>query len=153
MCFKLLTSQSLIIWVEEYYDQFTEAIKNFQHRWLSGQPQMHPMLDRFAQCLKDMRNFWDPLCADMMATVTFSFLHGNILENRADISQIKLRGPSILWPNWIRAMAGVATPLSLFIFPKSVCDDASKFLQAVPEIDRFIDYSNDVLSYVLPFLS
>jgi hypothetical protein len=149
MC--ILTSQSSIIWVEEHYDQFTQAIESFQHRWLSGQPQMHPMLDHFSQCLKDMRKFWDPLCADMMISSTFYFLYGNILENRADISQMKLRGPSILWPNWVRAMTGVATVISLFVFPKSACDDVSKFLQAVPEIDNWINYTNDILSYVFPF--
>jgi hypothetical protein len=147
-------TKSSIIWVEEHYDQFTEAVESFQYRWLSGQPQMHPMLDRFSQCLKDMRKFWDPLCADMMVSSTFYFLYGNILENRANISQMKLHGPSILWPNWVREMTGVATVISLFIFPKSACDDVSKFLQAVPEIDKWINYSNDILSCVFsPFLS
>jgi hypothetical protein len=110
------------------------------------------MLDRFVECLMDMRKFWDPLCADLIISGSFYFIHGCLFESRKDISTMKLHGPSILWPDWVRSMTGVSSAYALFIFPKSVCSDISKFLQTIPELDSWTRYVNDILSYVSSFI-
>jgi hypothetical protein len=138
----------LAIWVDDNVDHERKAIEEFQHRFLSSQPQLHPMLDRFVECLMDMKKFWDPLCADMIVSATFYFMHGNLLESRQDISGMKLHGPSTLWPTWVRSMSGVASAYALFILPTSVCPDIAKFLQTIPELDSWTRSVNDILSYV-----
>jgi hypothetical protein len=100
----------------------------------------------------DMRKFWDPLCADMIISGSFYFVHGNLLESRKDISTMKLHGPSLLWPNWVHSMTGVSSAYALFIFSKSVCSDISKFFQTIPELDSWTRSVNDILSYVSSFI-
>jgi hypothetical protein len=135
------------MWVDDNVNHERKAVEEFQHRFLSGQAQLHPMLDRFVECLMDMKKFWDPLCADMIVSATFYFMHGTLLESRQGNSGIKLHGHSSQWPTWVRSMSGAGSAYALFIFPTSICSDISKFLQTIPELDSWTRLVNDILSY------
>ena len=104
------------------------------------------MLSRFTQCLLDMHKYWGPICADLIISSTFEFIIGNILETRADVVNMKLRGPSILWPNYFRDMTALSAPFSHFIYLEEEFPDISTFLQAIPEINNCVAFMNDILS-------
>ena len=104
------------------------------------------MLCRLTQCLLDMHKYWTPICADHIISSTLEFIIGSILEARTDVVNMKLRGPSILWPNYFRVMTAVSAPFSHFIYLEEEFPDISSFIQAIPEINNCSAFINDILS-------
>jgi hypothetical protein len=136
---------SLCTWIDDKTVHHREAVTNFQRLWLSGQPQMHPMLDRMVELLMEIRQHWDPICADIITNGTFYFVDGTLLETHSDWPCIQLKGPSYLWPSWFRWTTAIGV-YACFLFPKSVCEDLTKFIHTIPELDRWNAYADDILS-------
>ena len=50
------------------------------------------------------------------------------------------------FPDFYRDMSGMNVAYAVFCYPKAMYPDVSQFLEAIPDMAKFIDISNDVLS-------
>ncbi|KAF9468658.1 isoprenoid synthase domain-containing protein [Collybia nuda] len=91
--------------------------------------------------------FWDALPANSIVCAALEFVNGCALENHADIQNIVPCSSSPSWPYYLRAKTGVAPAYSFMIFTKNVHPKLSHFIQAIADINLFIDLTNDTLSF------
>lgn len=118
----------------------------FQSRFLAGQPQPTRLLQCFAETIQEMYQYWDPLVANFMAMSALAFVTANALERRPEYQQMQ---PSPSAPHWayhFRNIEGLPEVYTYYMFPQAEYPDLAVFLQAVPDLCRFINWTNDVLS-------
>ena len=76
---KLNRTHSLI-----YFDDLTRtdtsSVREFQARFISGQPQMHPLLDFYAVLLRSAWKHFLPSCANLVVSTSLDFVTGLIID-------------------------------------------------------------------------
>ncbi|KAF8511697.1 isoprenoid synthase domain-containing protein [Gautieria morchelliformis] len=117
----------------------------FQQRFISGQPQLDPVLDALAGVLMRMWDLYDPLCANSIIAGTFEFVTINCLE--LDMKKLPLIRGTERFPWFVRDRTGGGTPFALMAFTKSTKIDMMEFIQAIPDINFWISLTNDMLSF------
>ena len=138
-----------IIYVDDMAPRDPTTFSVFEQRFLSGQPQLNPVLDALARVLMDMWDFYGPICANSIIAATFEFITSTCIEPELERMPL-IRGiQRFSW--FFRARTGMGVPYALFAFPKSARLGPMEYIQAVPDMDFWIDASNDLVSSV--FLS
>lgn len=68
-----------------YFDDLTRtdtsSVWGFHARFISGQPQMHPVLDSLAMLLRDAWNHFPPSCANLVVSSTLDFITSLIIDH------------------------------------------------------------------------
>lgn len=121
-------------------------LEDFQRRQMLGLPQVHPPFTHFLRILGDLYTYWDPVCANAMICSAFEFVSGTILEGRKEIKEMKPSHEAVNWPRYLRVKTGMAPGFSCMTFPRSLHPDVSTYIQALPDIEDFLGYANDILS-------
>ena len=86
LCEKFLSTLTLLIWLISliYFDDFTKtdtsSVREFHARFVSNRPQMHPLLDYYAELLRDAWNHFLPSCADLVVSSSLDFVTGLIVD-------------------------------------------------------------------------
>jgi Trichodiene synthase (TRI5) len=124
----------------------------FQQRFLSGQPQLDPVLDAFADMLLRMWDLYDPLCANSI--IHSAFEHVTMCCMEPEIEKLPLVRVSQRFPWYVRHRNGIGPAYALFCFPKSTQINTMEYIHAVPVMDPWLCLTNDILSSVpRPLLS
>jgi Trichodiene synthase (TRI5) len=118
----------------------------FQQRFLSGQPQLNPVLDAFAVVLLRMWDLYDPPGANTIVTAVFEFVSICCIE--PDIEKLPMVRGAKRFSSYVRHCTGVGSGFAVLTFPKSTQINIMEYLHAVPEMDLWVCLSNDVLSFV-----
>ena len=67
-----------------YFDDLTKtdssSVQEFHACFFSSQPQMHPLLDIYAELLRDARNHFLPSCANLVVSSSLDFVTGLIID-------------------------------------------------------------------------
>lgn len=126
-----------------------DGLSLFQARFTTGQPQPTPVLARFAEVLQRTYAFWDPVAANFIVLSALAFVSANTLT-AARGGVIRDMAPRIgvgrAWAYHFRNMEGLPEVYTYFMFPAVSCPDLEVYLQAVPDMGRFINLTNDILS-------
>jgi len=68
-----------------YFDDLTKtdvsSVRQFHARFISGQPQMHPLLDSYASLLQHAWNHFLPGCANLVISSSLDFVTGLIVDH------------------------------------------------------------------------
>ncbi|KAJ7708152.1 Trichodiene synthase, partial [Mycena rosella] len=142
-----------MIYIDDLGNDTPTALQDFQIGLLQGQVHENPVLHQFSNHLRDMYLYWEPLIANCIVCAALEFVNGCVLESRSEIQGMAVSSLAERWPYFLRAKTGVAAAYTLMIFPKSNNPDISKFIQAVADINVFIDLTNDVLSFYKEILA
>lgn len=118
----------------------------FQARFSSGQPQPAPLLARFADVLRATYTFWDPVVANFIVLSALAFVSANALEARREFREMAPARAGRNWAYHFRNIEGLPEVYTYFTFPAARCPDVGVYLQAVPDMGRFINLTNDILS-------
>lgn len=118
----------------------------FQSRFLASQPQPTPLLEHFAKNLQQTYQYWDPVAANFIVLSALAFVSANALERRRDYREMAPSRSGANWAYHFRNIEGLPEVYTYFMFPRSEYPDITAFLQAVPDLGRFINLTNDVLS-------
>lgn len=118
----------------------------FQSRFYTGQPQPTPLLECFAETLRNTYDFWDAVAANFIVLSALAFINANILETQRDYQDMVLVRAGANWPYHFRNVEGLPEVYTYFMFPKATHPDIGQYLQAVPDMGRFINLTNDILS-------
>ncbi|KAF8511698.1 isoprenoid synthase domain-containing protein [Gautieria morchelliformis] len=134
-----------IFYVEDMAPKDPSPFCAFQQRFISGQPQLDPVLDALAGVLMRMWDLYDPLCANSIIAGTFEFITINCLE--FDMKRLPLIRGTERFPWFVRDRTGGGIPVALLAFTKSTKIDMMEFIQAIPDINFWIALTNDMLSF------
>jgi len=125
-------------------------VEEFQHRLVTSQPQLHPLLDKYTQVLGEMRKFWHPLAADCIVTAGIQIIWASLLQHVDEYINLKPKPGGDRLPVYVRHRDGVSEALAYMTFTKEQVPDFYSYIQAIPEMMRYIDFTNDVFRSVLP---
>ncbi|KAG9249469.1 longiborneol synthase [Emericellopsis atlantica] len=144
----------LFTWLVVQYDDLVGQQKAklqeataFQERLLAGQKQNDPLLEGIATLLRRARQHFDVVLANMLQISVLKFLTSNLLECHQGFCKMQQTQAGVQFPQFFRDMSGMNVAYAVFCFPAAQYPDISCFLEALPDIARFIDISNDVLSF------
>ncbi|KAG8161099.1 hypothetical protein KVR01_009363 [Diaporthe batatas] len=126
-----------------------EDMSLFQERWVKGLPQPTVLLGAFADQIRLTYEYWHPLVANMIVTASFGFVTATALGARDDIKG-KTANPSKggqLFPWFMRSRDGVGEAYAWFPFPKTMFPNLDVPIEAIEDMNRFLAFTNDVLSF------
>lgn len=142
----------IFTWLGFIIDDTNQSIASelvlFQSRFYTCHPQPTPLLECFAETLRNTYKFWDPVAANFIVLSALAFINANILETRQEFRAMTLSAAGANWPYHFRNVEGLPEVYTYFMFPKASYPDIGVYLQAVPDMGRFINLTNDILSYV-----
>ena len=150
-----------------YFDDLskTEAssVREFHARFVSSRPQMHPLLDYYAELLRNAGNHFLPSCANLVVSSSLDFVTGLMIDYDlqkmpvclcveciwflSSLITIQVNECATSYPRWFRTMMGVSTAFVIFTFPPEI--PLEKYIQILPNMVNYID---DV-KWVVVFLS
>lgn len=93
-------------WMDSVADTIIEAMSEFQRRFYSRLPQLHPVLDRYANYMPKLYDHFEPYVASAMIMSSCSFIDGSCLELRALTKRLPIKKEAKLWPNYVRDISG-----------------------------------------------
>ncbi|KAJ7618735.1 hypothetical protein FB45DRAFT_1063304 [Roridomyces roridus] len=146
--FEIKLAFSFYAWFFFYIDDVAprSAIENYLHILLSGGSQSGP-LGHLHGVIADLYMHWDPILANMMVTALMDLMSATVLEGREDIIHMKLQPTACTWPSFLRMKSAASPGLSCTLFPKVMHPDITTFIQALPDIEEYAYFLNDVLSF------
>ncbi|KIY51852.1 terpenoid synthase [Fistulina hepatica ATCC 64428] len=134
---------AFLIYLDDMFDQDVESVREFNHRFVTGQKQRHWLLDHFAALLLEMPNLWGPVVANMMTTSTLNLVTALSLEH--ELQGVTLESDAVRYPTFARVMSGASETYALFAFPPEL--PLRSYLQALPDLMIYINNGNDILSF------
>lgn len=138
-------------WLATYIDDDedgTEDLVGFQTRFQKGEPQPSALLTCFAQSLQAMSLYFEPLVANFIVLSSLQFVNATLLERRGELHGLRHCREASGWPDYVRNKSGVSEAYAYFIFPREQCPDIGAYMQGMPDMMTYINYTNDILSYV-----
>lgn len=127
-------------------DQMVDEALRFHERFFAGERQPHNLLEGIAILLREANDHFDPVMANLMQLSVLKFLTSNLLERHAGFQNLDVTRDGVKFPHFYRDLSGMNVAYAVFCYPKAQYPDVSQFLEAMPDMARFIDISNDVLS-------
>ncbi|EJF61156.1 terpenoid synthase [Dichomitus squalens LYAD-421 SS1] len=122
-----------------------EPIGQFAQRCLEGAPQLDPVLDRFAAHLNKTFGLWPRIGANAIISGTFDSMTAMYIEYTT--KDMATRPGATRYPYYVRTKSGVGPPYAHFIFPSAWRSSVNSYIQIIPELDYFINCTNDLLSF------
>ncbi|EFQ27817.1 longiborneol synthase [Colletotrichum graminicola] len=133
-------------------DEMAEA-QLFQERFFKGEKQPNAMLEGLASLMREAPRWFDPVMANLLQISTLKFLTCNLLERHKGFMNMNITRAGVKFPDFVRDLSGINVAFAVFCFPKAQYPDVEQYLEAIPDMARFIDISNDVLSFYKEELS
>ncbi|GJE96488.1 hypothetical protein PsYK624_126850 [Phanerochaete sordida] len=106
------------------------ALSEFAIRLQTGRPQLLPILDRFAEVLAQMPDFFNLYLATTVLTDTLNFVNSTLFEK--DLEGMQLRPAAGQYPLYKRARNGLGDVFAAYIWDKFSFPDVSTIIQALP---------------------
>ncbi|KAH6606925.1 longiborneol synthase [Trichoderma cornu-damae] len=144
----------LFTWLVVQYDdivgQSNEMVEEallFHQRFFRGERQPNNLLEGIAVLLREADDHFDTVLANMLQISVLKFLTSNLLERHNGFQNMVVTRAGKKFPDFYRDMSGMNVAYAVFCYPKQQYPDVGAFLEAIPDMARFIDISNDVLSF------
>ncbi|KAJ2971743.1 hypothetical protein NQ176_g7543 [Zarea fungicola] len=118
-----------------------------QSRFSKGEPQPSALLEAFASVLRDTTTHYGPIIANFINLSALAFINSNAMEMRREYQEMHIPKQAINWPYYFREKEGLPEAYAYFCFPKSSCNNITYFLPAIPDMGKFINLTNDILSF------
>lgn len=137
----------LAIYIDDDEDG-TEDLAGFQTNFQKGEPQPSALLERFAEALQAMSTHFESLVANFIVLSSLQFVNAILLERRGEFHTLQHSEDASGWPDYVRNRSGVPEAYAYFIVPREQCPDIGAYMQGIPDIMTYINYTNGILSYV-----
>ncbi|KAF4454055.1 longiborneol synthase [Fusarium albosuccineum] len=144
----------LFTWLVVQYDDIVgrdndmiDEARLFQQRFIRGEPQPTKLLEGIANMMRRAHDHFDSVLADLLQISVLKFLASNVLEQHDGFQRVKAHQMGRNFPDFYRDMSGMSIAFAIFCYPKVLYPEINNFLEAIPDMARFIDLCNDVLSF------
>jgi hypothetical protein len=118
----------------------------FHDRLFKGERQPNALLEGLAKMIRESYDHFDPVLANMLQISLLVFLTSNLLERHPGFLKMPITRAGTEFPTFFRDMAGITVGYAVFCYPKKLYPDVELYLEAIPDIAKFFNHSNDVLS-------
>ncbi|OBZ70154.1 Trichodiene synthase [Grifola frondosa] len=132
-------------YADDHCEGDPEPVGQFAHRFTNGEMQLDPVLDRFAAHIKTAYELWPLIGANTIISGTLNSMTAMYIEYTT--RSMAISPSATRYPYYLRTMSGVGPPYAHFIFPKTWRASVNSYLQLIPELDYFINCTNDILSF------
>ncbi|KAK6834145.1 hypothetical protein PG987_008839 [Apiospora arundinis] len=117
-----------------------------------------PLLQAWADLLRLTYTYWDPAPANFIVTASLNFLNSNLLQTGAAFRGIAATAAANgekghpnnsgrSWARYVREKDGGGDAVAYFTFPKSMYPNQEEYLECIPDLARYINLANDILSF------
>ncbi|KAI1079857.1 hypothetical protein F5B20DRAFT_155536 [Whalleya microplaca] len=120
--------------------------EQFHERFAAGKPQPTVLLENWAELMRSSFDYWDPVIASFIVTSSLNYVNAGVMEARSEFRRLTPTKGGQSWPWYLRDKDGVAEAYAYFTFAKALCPDISCFIEAIPDLTKFIALTNDILS-------
>jgi hypothetical protein len=127
-------------------EEMMEDALRFHDRLYKGEKQPNPLLEGIARLLRESYNHFDPVMANMLQISLLIFLTSNLLERQPGFLQMPITAAGTEFPNFFRDMSGLSVAYTVFCYPKKQYPDIELYLEAIPDIAKYINHCNDLMS-------
>jgi Trichodiene synthase (TRI5) len=135
-----------MVHVEETVAKDSPALREFQQRFLRGQPQLDPVFAALADVLLRLWDHYQSLCANSIVSSVFQFMTYSCVEPELD--RLPLINNAQRFPWFMRERIGISEACAFMTFPNTRKLDIMQYLRAIPDMIFWIDGANDLLSSV-----
>ncbi|KDN68666.1 putative longiborneol synthase [Colletotrichum sublineola] len=132
--------------IDDLNTEFGTDLEQFQSRFHCGEKQPGPVLECFANVLRSTTDHYEPVVANLIVLSALAFVNCNAIEPRRDYQAIIPTKQTANWPYYFRDKEGLPEVYTYFCFYRDLCPDISQFMPAAPDMARFINLTNDILS-------
>ncbi|KAI0550933.1 isoprenoid synthase domain-containing protein [Xylaria curta] len=138
----------LAILVDDGANKDPEEWHQFVPRFLAGdEGQHHSDLAReWDRWLRQSYRFYSPVVANFIITSGLNFVNACALEGSEVPKMTRTKGGES-WAYYFRDKNGIAEAYSYMTFPKAICPDVACYMEAVPDMNRWICFTNDIFSF------
>ena len=126
-----------------------ESLLAFQERFLRRQPQLDPVLDALSDVFIQLYDIFQPYCANLILSSSLEFLTGTAFEPQ--IKALTLDSTAKQFPWYLRELTGIAEGFSHLVFPMRLGINVLEYVKAIPDMCRWLNLTNDLLSSVAHF--
>ena len=137
---------------DDMLEQKPDILRRLQMNLLTGEPSGDCVLDWFIrELVPQLWDHFDPLIANMIVVACYDFLNGigiEILLGQNTVNHKEAPG----FPAWMRFKTGLSPMYALLVLVRTTdrklpTGGLEKFVQALPDVIRFCNICNDVISF------
>ncbi|KAH8896096.1 terpenoid synthase [Thozetella sp. PMI_491] len=136
----------LAILVDDLADKDTDEWQYFTQRLQAGNAHPLPLAQAWADYLRLSYKYFSPIAASFIITSALNFTNATTLQGSNLPSMVRTAGGEA-WPYYLREKDGVTEAYIWFTFPKAHYPDISCFMEAIPDMNKYIVFVNDILSF------
>ncbi|KAI1126966.1 isoprenoid synthase domain-containing protein [Nemania abortiva] len=120
--------------------------QDFMIRFQTGLEQATPLAQAWADYLRLSYQYYSPIVANFIITSSLNFTNANALEG-SELPFMRRTTGGENWPYYLRDKDGVAEAYVWMTFPKELYPDVSSYMEAIPDMNKYISFVNDILSF------
>jgi hypothetical protein len=118
----------------------------WHQRFFANERQLNNLLEGIAILLREAPVHFDLVLANLLQISALKFLTSNLLERHEGFRNMRSTPAGIKFADLFRELSGMGIAYSIFSFPNEKYPDVGAVLEAIPDMVKFIDIANDVLS-------
>ncbi|KZP23289.1 terpenoid synthase [Athelia psychrophila] len=131
------------IYFDDILEKDASMVREFQQRFLAGQPQEYPLLDQYAAFVRKAWIHFHPTAANLIVTAALDFITSLLID--ADFPHMDVHRRAVNYPRWMRRLNGSSLPYAFFIFPSEI--PLEHYIQVISDTQTIIDDINDLFSF------
>ena len=100
----------------------SDGIEEFVPRILAGSPQLHPLLDRYLDVLKETQHYFQPYAVSAIVTNAIQFVNSMLLDKHEEETSVQEK--SLPYARYKRARNGLGEVFGFFLWDKTTFPSA-----------------------------
>ncbi|KAI1178557.1 isoprenoid synthase domain-containing protein [Nemania sp. FL0916] len=120
--------------------------QNFIAHFQSGRKQDTHLAQAWAGHLRMCDKYYSPVVAGLIVTSSLNFTIINVVEG-SELPKMSRTTGGTHWPYYLRDKDGISEAYVWMTFPKESYPEVSSYMEAVPDMNKYISFTNDILSF------
>ncbi|KAJ3562901.1 hypothetical protein NP233_g9290 [Leucocoprinus birnbaumii] len=135
---------ALLVHIDDFFEEYADGIKEFASRFSRQEPHTVPVLNQMADMSRELNDHWDTISANMILAAMLDYLTATMIENNIEGMEVRSKmAPG--FPQFMRTLSGISKGYCVQVFPRDL--DMKEWIQAMPDLWHFADFTNDILSF------
>ncbi|TRX90918.1 hypothetical protein FHL15_008123 [Xylaria flabelliformis] len=137
----------LAVLVDDGASKDPKLWQDFMIRFQTGLEQATSLSQAWADYLRLSYKYYSPIVANFIITSSLNFTNANALEG-SELPRMSRTAGGKNWPYYLRDKDGISEAYVWMTFPKALYPDVSAYMEAIPDMNKYISFTNDILSWV-----
>ncbi|KAI0436093.1 terpenoid synthase [Xylaria telfairii] len=136
----------IAVLIDDGISKNTDEWKLFMCCFHANRKQLNPLAQAWSDLLRLSYQYYSPIVANFIVTSALNFVNANVLE-QTQVPKMTCTAGGQAWPYYLRDKNGIAEAYAWLSFPDVLCPEISSYMEAIPDINKYIVLTNDILSY------